>query len=57
MNRYTVTCKEKKTGRIFDVEFDNYDKMRKFIIKCNYSKKIKVISYIDTEGRLMNEWC
>ena len=57
MKRYVVTCMEKKTGRTFEKEFEIYDEMRKFIIKCNYSKRIKVISYVDRYGGVMNEYC
>lgn len=42
---YTVHCLNLITGKAFDKEFEFKDDMFKFIHKCSYSKKIKVIGY------------
>lgn len=50
MNRYIVRCYCIATEKTFEKYFDYYDDLMKFINKCKYSKKLKVISYIDIFG-------
>lgn len=41
----TVTLLNLATNKTFEKEFDIFEDLRKFLIKCKYSKKVKVISY------------
>ena len=40
-----VTCIDLSTGREFTKSFSDVYEQRKFIIKCRYSSKVKVIGY------------
>lgn len=50
MNRYIVTCYCYQTGKEFEKYFDYYDDLMRFINKCKYSKKIKILKYMDIFG-------
>ena len=40
----TITLINKKNGKIFEREFEyDLDTIRKFVIKCSYSKKVEII--------------
>ena len=41
---YELSCLNLITGKRFSLFFDSMYKLRKFVYKCNYSKKIKIIS-------------
>jgi len=42
---WTVDCYSYETDKEFTKTFDDYIKFKNFIRKCEYSKKIVVISY------------
>ena len=42
---FVAHCMNLITGELFDKEFDSPYKLRNFINKCSYSKKIKVLGY------------
>ena len=42
---YQVKCLNLITQEVFEKMFEFYDDFRKFINRCRYSKKIKVISW------------
>lgn len=50
MDRYIVTCLVIKTGKTFEKTFTYYDALQKFINKCRFSSKIKVLEYTDKLG-------
>lgn len=50
MNRYIVTCYCYKTGKEFEKYFTYYNDLMHFINKCKYSKKLKILKYLDILG-------
>lgn len=42
---YVVNCYAVEDKRYFDKEFDSYYKATRFIYKCKYSKRVKVVGY------------
>lgn len=43
---YQVRCLNIFTDQVFEKTFEFYDDFRKFINKCRYSKKVKVIAWM-----------
>lgn len=44
---YIINILDINTNKTFKKEFNNEYFMRKFVKKCKYSKKLKIISIID----------
>lgn len=42
---YVCTCKDLVSGKVFDKHFSSPYFLSKFVKKCKYSKKIKVLAY------------
>lgn len=53
---FTVMIKNLLTDKTFERTFDSPFQLRKFLIKCKYSKKVKVLSVIgDMSQSVMSE--
>lgn len=56
---YEITCYDKNTNKLFKLENDNYDHVRKFLIKAYHSKHLYCLT-VNSQTNDTSEllyWC